>query len=114
MPLADLRNQPVTAVAAIARPEVFFDMLRDQGLSLAHTVALPDHADAAAYAALLGTPEPGPLLCTEKDAVKLFPLLPHAAAGQPVRAWAVPLELAPDPAFFAAIDARLATLKPAR
>lgn len=113
MALKQLRGQPVTAVAAIARPQVFFDMLREQGLTLARTVALPDHADANAYTALLR--DAGhPLLCTEKDAVKLFPLLVGGPAEQGVRAWAVPLELAPDPAFFAAIDARLTAFRSRR
>lgn len=113
MPLADLRGQPLTAVAAIARPQVFFDMLRDQGLTPAQALALPDHADTAAYAALLREAA-HPLICTEKDAVKLFPLLPAGPPELPVKAWAVPLELVPDPAFFAAIDARLAAFKPGR
>lgn len=112
-PLARLRGQPFTAVAAIARPQVFFEMLRDLGLTPAQEVALPDHADAAAYAALLREAT-HPLVCTEKDAVKLFPLLPADAPDLPVKAWAVPLELVPDPAFFAAIDARLAAFKPGR
>lgn len=110
MPLARLRGQPLTALAAIARPQVFFEMLRDQGLTLAQELALPDHADTAAYAALLREAA-HPLICTEKDAVKLFPLLPAEPPDLPVKAWAVPLELAPDPAFFSAIDERLAAFK---
>jgi tetraacyldisaccharide 4'-kinase len=113
MPLARLRAQPLTAVAAIARPQVFFDMLRDLGLTLAQELALPDHADTAAYAALLREVA-HPLICTEKDAVKLFPLLPTGPSDLPVNVWAVPLELVPDPAFFSAIDARLAACKPSR
>jgi tetraacyldisaccharide 4'-kinase len=113
MPLARLRGQALTAVAAIARPQVFFEMLRDRGLTPVQERALPDHADAAAYAALLREAT-HPLVCTEKDAVKLFPLLPGGPSDLPVKAWAVPLELVPDPAFFAAIDARLAAFKPGR
>ena len=113
MPLTRLRGQPFTAVAAIARPQVFFDMLRDQGLTPVQERALPDHADVDAYAALLREAV-HPLICTEKDAVKLFPLLSAGPSDLPVDAWAVPLELVPDPAFFAAIDARLAAFKPGR
>lgn len=110
IPLTELRGQDLVATAGIARPEVFFDMLHERGLSLVQQVALPDHADASVYAALLRDC-PHPVICTEKDAVKLFALLPPGAPDAPVKAWAVPLELTPDPAFFAAIDARLPTLQ---
>lgn len=96
----------LAALAGIAQPEVFFDMLRAQGLVLQHTVALPDHASDAE---LLSALAPGcTWLCTEKDAVKLFPLLaqrPDAAA-----VWAVPLQQNPEPGFFAAVDACLEKL----
>ena len=68
-PLRDFQDQPVTALAGIARPSVFFDMLRARGLTLTKTLALPDHAEQATYAALLQGCD-GPILCTEKDAVK--------------------------------------------
>lgn len=105
-PLEQLRQQPMTAVAGIARPDVFFEMLRERGLALAECVILPDHAQDQDYADLVRTAR-HPLICTEKDAVKLFPML--KAQGSP-QAWAVPLELAPDPAFFEAVDARLPRL----
>ena len=55
-------------------------------------------AETAAYGAMLGRSEE-PLLCTEKDAVKLLPLL---GPGDPeVRA--VPLEVTLDPDFFARV-----------
>lgn len=108
--LSMLRGKPIVAAAGIARPQVFFDMLRGAGLSLAREVALPDHADTDAYAALLQDTQ-FPLVCTEKDATKLFALL---SAGSTLKAWAVPLELAPDPAFFAAVDARLTARRPVR
>ena len=108
--LSQLRGQPVTAVAGIARPEVFFDMLRSAGLAPVREVALPDHADTSAYGELLKD-SPSTLVCTEKDATKLFALLP---ADNTLKAWAVPLELRPDPAFFEAVDARLAAWRPAR
>ncbi len=99
MALTSLTDQPVTAVAGIARPEAFFDMLRERGLRLAATVALGDHADASALAQAVDSAA-GPVLCTEKDLVKL--------AGNPRHdLWAVPLVLDIDPAFFAAVDERL-------
>ncbi len=101
-----LQQQPLTAVAGIARPDVFFDMLRERGLILAQCVVLPDHAGDSDYADVIRTAR-HPLICTEKDAVKLFPML--KALGSP-QAWAAPLELVPDPAFFEAVDARLPRL----
>lgn len=103
--LSQLQDETLTAVAGIARPQVFFDMLQESGIETAHQVALPDHAGTDAYAELLRNTT-ATWICTEKDATKLFPLLP---ADGPVKAWAVPLELAPDPAFFAAVDAHLST-----
>ncbi len=104
--LAQLREQPLTAVAGIARPDVFFEMLRENGLTLADCVALPDHAGDADYAEVIGSARHA-LVCTEKDAVKLFPLLPTDASRG---AWAVPLHLEPEPGFFDYIDSHLARL----
>ena len=41
--LDGLRGRPVTALAGIANPQAFFGMLRDRGLMLEATIALPDH-----------------------------------------------------------------------
>jgi tetraacyldisaccharide 4'-kinase len=100
--LDGLRGRPVTALAGIANPQAFFGMLRDRGLMLEATIALPDHHvfSDADLAGLGGRT----VLCTEKDAVKLF-VLP-AAAGLDLLA--VPLVFSPEPAFFAAFDALLA------
>jgi tetraacyldisaccharide 4'-kinase len=77
--LESFQGQAVQALAAIAQPELFFQALQAQGLQLAATHALPDHAPLQHW-----TPSrPEQLLCTEKDAVKLWPHLPQA--------WAVPL-----------------------
>lgn len=101
------RRGPLHAMAGIARPEVFFDMLRDQGLPLQRCVTLPDHAGAdSLLAQLAGAPAGSTWLCTEKDAVKLFPALVHAPT-LPVTVYSVPLELEVDAGLFAAIDARL-------
>jgi tetraacyldisaccharide 4'-kinase len=79
-PLSAWAAKPVQALAAIAQPEVFFAALRDQGLPLLATHALPDHAPLDDWTTVPGED----LLCTEKDAVKLWPHNPQA--------WAVPLE----------------------
>jgi tetraacyldisaccharide 4'-kinase len=112
-PLREFQGQAVTALAGIARPSVFFDMLRARGLTLTKTLPLPDHAEQATYAALLQGCD-GPILCTEKDAVKLFACCPEPSAGEAPQAWAVPLELRPDAAFFVALDHRLASTPRAR
>ncbi len=91
-------HTPVQALAGIAKPEVFFDMLRSQGLQLAHTQALPDHADVRGLAL---NPAWGDVLCTEKDAVKLWTQHPQA--------WAVPLVTELPDALLQAIDAALQT-----
>ena len=99
-PLGDwaASQQPVVALAGIALPERFFTMLAATGLHLHACHALPDHASASAMQALASTLQTSgmPILCTEKDAVKLWPVFPHI--------WAVPLELAPEAAFFEALQ----------
>ena len=73
------------ALAGIAKPQVFFNMLQAQGVQLTNTIALPDHASTAELNAALVHAQHNPtdVLCTEKDAVKLWPTLPEV--------WAVPL-----------------------
>jgi tetraacyldisaccharide 4'-kinase len=90
--LAELRDQPLTALAGIGTPEAFFAMLRERGLRLERTIALPDHADIAAEA----LPREGTLVCTQKDAVKLWQRRPDA--------WAVPLAIEVEPAFWESFD----------
>lgn len=90
--------KPLLAVAAIAQPEAFFAMLRARGLPLAQTLALPDHYDFDSFSRIFH--EGYSLICTEKDAVKLWQQVPDA--------WAVPLILHIEPAFFQALDACVA------
>ena len=104
-----LHSHRITAVAGIARPAVFFEMLRAAGLEPQHEVALPDHAEPPDYTALLRD-QSGILICTEKDAVKLRPLLARVPAAQRMQVWSVPLELKPDPAFFSALTEQLQKL----
>lgn len=99
--LAELgAGKPLLAVAAIAQPGAFFSMLRAQGLVLAETLALPDHDDFSGWAG--NTDGACTVLCTEKDAVKLWPKEPGALA--------VPLEFEPEPAFWTAFDQRVKPL----
>jgi len=95
--LSSLIGQPVDAVAGLARPEAFFAMLRAVGLQLNQTTALPDHFD---YAQGSPTASTRHLLCTEKDAVKLWLHQPQA--------FAVPLVLTPEVSFWQTLDKRLA------
>jgi tetraacyldisaccharide 4'-kinase len=99
---ADWGNTPITAVAGVARPEVFFDMLRNGGLTALTAHALPDHASLDDYANL-GMSRDTPLLCTDKDAVKLF-ALPGIDLG---RVWRVPLVLNHSRDWTNAVIARL-------
>lgn len=108
-PLATLALSPapLCALAGIARPEVFFDMVSERGLRLAQRWPLPDHADLAALWPALRAqcPPDATVLCTEKDAVKLWPLLDDRSP----KVLAVPLVLTPEPAFFEALDAQLSS-----
>jgi tetraacyldisaccharide 4'-kinase len=90
-------TRPIHAVAGIAHPQTFFAMLRERGLPLDATRALPDHA---AFDTLQWQDTADAmLLCTEKDAVKLWPLRPDALA--------VPLEVTLAPAFWVALTQQL-------
>ena len=93
-PLADLRGAPVHALAGIATPDSFFDMLRASGLTLAATYALPDHHEFSHLPAAL--PPGTTVVCTEKDAVKLWRFRPDA--------WAVPLQVEIPLAFWESFD----------
>ncbi|MEO6623974.1 MAG: tetraacyldisaccharide 4'-kinase [Burkholderiaceae bacterium] len=91
-------HAPLWAIAGIARPEQFFAMLRKRGLVLAGTTALTDHGNI--HEQDLHTARGHQLLCTEKDADKLWSLRPDALA--------IGLQLAIDPAFWQPFDRLLA------
>ncbi len=100
--LSSLRGQSLVAVAGIANPQNFFTLLRASGLQLARSIALPDHFSFDGWRVSL-QPE-DTLLCTEKDATKLWRSHPQALA--------VPLALELEPAFLSALESRLpASLK---
>ena len=92
--LDSLIGKPLTALAGIANPQAFFDMLRARGLSLSRTLTLPDHCDFNDWRSSGTAGEH--LICTEKDAIKLWAHAPDALA--------VPLLFEPEPAFFAIFD----------
>lgn len=64
-----LRNRPLLAVAGLARPEGFFAMLREAGLTI-RELPLADHA---AFDPLPWSSDEREVVVTEKDAVKLAP-----------------------------------------
>jgi tetraacyldisaccharide 4'-kinase len=68
----------VIAVAAIAMPEIFFQMLSDSGIETVGNFGFPDHWDFATWK----HPRGGDctILCTEKDAAKLWQHEPKAIA----------------------------------
>ncbi|MDM0073032.1 tetraacyldisaccharide 4'-kinase [Variovorax sp. J2P1-59] len=100
VPLETLIDQELVAVAAIAKPEAFFRMLQERSLVPTRCIALPDHHDFEDWS--LPAESSRTLLCTEKDALKLWRKAPDALA--------VPLVFEPSAAFFAALDAKLSSL----
>ncbi len=97
LPLDAFRDRRVTAVAGIGNPGRFFAMLRARGMRVDER-PYPDHYRYTA--ADLASWPPGPVLMTEKDAVKC------ATFGRADH-WCCPVEAAPDPAFVEAVFARL-------
>ena len=78
IPLTSLVGQSVQALAGIAKPQAFFQMLQAQGLVVEHRVTRPDHDALINVEALL---QPNlPLITTAKDAVKLRATLPPELA----------------------------------
>ncbi len=100
VPLADLAGESVVAVAGIAQPEAFFAMLRAQGLTLQETISLPDHYDFSSWSRDI--PLGCTLICTQKDAAKLWLKHPQALA--------VPLVVDIPAPFFAALLKKLSSL----
>ncbi|MFP4278667.1 MAG: tetraacyldisaccharide 4'-kinase [Halochromatium sp.] len=95
--LAGFAGRPVTTVAGIGHPQRFFAMLRQYGLDI-EPRPYPDHHRFTA-ADLQDWP-PGPVLMTEKDAVKC-----RAFAGS--EHWSVPVTAVPEAAFVEALEAAL-------
>ena len=97
VPLASLHATPLHAVAAIARPEDFFAMLRAQSLDIVSTEGLPDHYNFESWQR--PSNQRLQVICTEKDAMKLWQTYPDALA--------VPLQLQVDQGYFDLIDKQL-------
>ncbi|HEX9084203.1 MAG TPA: tetraacyldisaccharide 4'-kinase [Gemmatimonadaceae bacterium] len=81
LPLHALRGADLTAIAAIAQPELFFKQLTELG-AVVRPFSFPDHhafarADALNLAAAAGNSDF--VVCTLKDAVKLESLWPAEA-----------------------------------
>jgi tetraacyldisaccharide 4'-kinase len=93
-----LRDRNVWAAAGMARPQRFFAMLREHGLSVTE-LALADHHD---FRVLPWPAEATDVVVTEKDAVKLTGLPPSQT-----RIWVAALDFRPDPGFDAALLALL-------
>jgi tetraacyldisaccharide 4'-kinase len=103
--LSDLDDQNLIAVAGIAQPENFFNMLRANGLMLKETYALPDHYDFNSNPRTFHAGQV--LICTQKDALKLH----QAQWAQELHILAVPLVVKLPPEFYAALDEKLSSLQ---
>lgn len=105
----DTHADTTWAAAGIAQPDRFFQALAAQGHRF-QRLPLPDHA---ALDPLPWPPEAHHVILTEKDAVKLTPeaLARHSPHTQ---VWVCPLDFSPEPAFWQALDARLAPHHPGR
>lgn len=64
------------ALAGIAQPQAFFQMLQDEGLPLNETLALADHFDFDTWTPPVSW-QSASVFCTEKDAVKLWTKNPN-------------------------------------
>jgi tetraacyldisaccharide 4'-kinase len=88
--------KPLLALAGIAQPEQFFAMLQARGVQPKMVLTLPDHhVFDSAYA---NKYEGYEIICTEKDAVKLWAIRPDALA--------VPLVCTLPDAFLRQLDAQ--------
>lgn len=102
-PIHALVNRPnVWAVAGLAHPQRFFDLLMDAGLTL-KTCPLPDHHD---YATLPWPDHAHTVVLTEKDAIKLPP--GRLSRERPTtQVWVAALDFSVEPAFWLALDRSL-------
>ncbi len=99
--LSSLADQPLHAAAGIAHPAAFFGMLKAQGLTLQSTHALPDHYDFDSWKPIFYRGET--LICTEKDAIKLW----ASKWAQDLRIVAAPLYVKLPEAFYQALQDKL-------
>ncbi|EIC20603.1 tetraacyldisaccharide 4'-kinase [Thiorhodovibrio frisius] len=102
--LAQFIGSPVAAVAGIGHPEQFFALLERQGLRITR-LPYPDH-HGFTREDCLQWPQ-GPVLMTEKDAVKC-----RAFAER--RHWYLPVTAVPNAAFINALEQHIRLLEAAR
>lgn len=100
-----VRGLQMQAAAAIAVPERFFESLRQHGIALAQTHALPDHDP---WNALPWDASVREVIITEKDAVKLTDLALHPTS---TRVWVARLDLCLPADFTMALDQRLQAIR---
>ena len=93
VPTEVLKLKPVEVVSGIAKPDAFLAMLEQSQFQIRHSTALPDHDNFQTWKP--SHPEL-PLLCTEKDAVKLWARFPQALA--------MPLMFEPESLFWETFD----------
>jgi tetraacyldisaccharide 4'-kinase len=93
VPTEVLKLKPVEVVSGIAKPDAFLAMLEQSQFQIRHSTALPDHDNFQTWKP--SHPEL-PLLCTEKDAVKLWARFPQALA--------MPLMFEPESSFWETFD----------
>ncbi len=103
--LQDLAERELTALAGIANPAAFFSMLRARGLTLKETLPLPDHYDFNSTPRIFHAGEW--LICTEKDAVKLW----KTPLAQQCTIIAAPLQVTLPEVFTAALLEKLSSSK---
>jgi tetraacyldisaccharide 4'-kinase len=99
MSLDTFRHQRVHAVAGIAYPGNFFNMLRALGFEVVEH-ALPDHSPFNADT--LRFEEPLPIIMTEKDSVKCRSFAPD-------NAWFLSVHAVPDPSLLSQFDQLMET-----
>jgi tetraacyldisaccharide 4'-kinase len=93
IPLDSLKSKQVEVVSGIAKPEAFLAMLQQAQFQIGQASTLPDHDDFTSWTPMHPTM---PLLCTEKDAVKLWARFPQAVS--------IPLVFEAEEAFWKAFD----------
>lgn len=104
IPLSELQHgdKHIIAIAGIAQPQAFFEMLAIAGFHSVHQFSYPDHYDFTDWAP--PNTSDCTVLCTEKDAVKIWPRLPSAIA--------LPLIQTMDETFFKDIQVALQRQSP--
>lgn len=124
-PLETFIPQPTIALAGIAKPELFFEMLSSAGIQPELTIAMADHQelDEKTYSNLSKEIGRREVLMTEKDSVKFCSnhlcacqedltgeIEPPKFTNRPqTHFWAVPLTLEIENSFFTALDAKLSS-----